>query len=756
MKEHRKLAAIMFTDIVGYSTLMSKDEKNAMGVLEKNRHIHKSAISRFNGEFIKEIGDGTLAIFPSSLDAVSCAIRIMKSCRKESSFSVRIGIHIGDIIIRDGDVFGDGVNIASRIEAGGKPGGIYISERVYEDIKNKDEIKSSFVEERMLKNIDFPVKIFAVDAGASTLRQRRSRLNDYHESGQKTRKHSRKLVLSLVAITVVIISVTLIYLFTIQEPEEIPQRIVVALFENRTGDPNLDELGKITCDWITRGLSQTKEIEVVPSTTVIQISGMLSDPVSGKRQNDYLEKLAKETIAQVIISGSYYIQNETLQFQAEIKDVTDGKLIYSIPVVSAPMDRSMELIEKVNSELSGGIAYHFKSQQIQLISKPPSITAYSEYIAGLEYFGIDYKKANYHFIKSVENDSLFMQPRFFMASSFSGQGNYFKADSVFGIINRNRARLTTFERYMLDFNISFIKGDYLECLHYLNLAEVISPGDRQTNYLIGLCALRLNKPGLTIETYAKLDYPYEKYSNYQLGAWRLSVLCTAHHLLGEYDKELTEARKGQQYFPYNFWFYEYEASAYAGLGKINEIASVIEKCRSITSKSDNEGDVILEAAIELRAHGHAEEAEKYFSMAGEWFRNHPVGPNATRNFGTALYLAGNYQESQSVFNKLAEEFPDDVDYIGYMGVIAARLDQKEEAIKYDEALRQIVRPYLFGRQIYWRARIAALMGEPAKAVTLLNESFAGGNRFGGYIHQCIDFECLLDYEPFKELMKPKE
>ncbi len=746
----------MFTDIVGYSALMSKDEKLALGILEKNRIIHKSAITKYDGEYIKEIGDGTLTIFNSSLDAVSCAIKIMKSCCKDASFSIRIGIHIGDIVFREGDVFGDGVNIASRIEAAGKPGGIYISERVYEDIKNKQEIVSGFVEEKMLKNIDYPVKIYFVDAGASSLVKQPLRFTGRIESVKLKSKQNIWGIISLSGLAVILITSTVIFFLTKQKAVETPQRIVVAIFENRTGDPGLDELGKITCDWITRGLSQTKEIEVVPSTTVMQISGMLADPGSGKKQNDYLAKLAEETLARVIISGSYYIQNKILQFQAEIKDVSDGKLIYCMPVISAPMDRTMELVEKVNSEISGGIAYHFKSQQIQLISKPPSITAYSEYISGLEYFGIDYKKANHHFIKSVENDSLFMQPRFFIASSYSGQGDYFKADSVFGIINRNRARLTTFERYMLDFNIVFIKGNYLECLHYLSLADVISPGDRQTNYLIGLCALRLNKPALTVETYAKIDYPYQKYSNYQMGAWRLSVLCTALHILGEFNKELTEALKGQQYFPGNLWFYEHEASAYAGLGNTNEIANVIEKCRSITSKSDTEGDLILEAGLELRAHGHAHEAEKYFFMAGEWFSTHPSEPDALRNYGIALYLAGNYKESQSLFSQLAEEFPEDVDYTGYLGVIAARLGHKEEAKKYAEALRQIDRPYLFGRQIFWSARIAALLGEPGKAVNLLNESFARGNRFGGYIHQCIDFESLREYGPYMELMKPKE
>ena len=156
MKEQHKLAAIMFTDITGYSAMMSKDEKMAMHVLVKNRSIHKSAIARFNGEYIKEVGDGTLAIFQSSIDAVHCALMIQKACHKETSLKVRIGIHAGEIILQGGDVFGDGVNIASRIEAAGEPGGIYVSEKAYDDIKNKAGLRAEFFGEKILKNIPDP------------------------------------------------------------------------------------------------------------------------------------------------------------------------------------------------------------------------------------------------------------------------------------------------------------------------------------------------------------------------------------------------------------------------------------------------------------------------------------------------------------------------------------------------------------------------------------------------------------------------
>jgi len=100
----RKLVAIMFTDIKGYSALMSKDESTALHILNRNRELHKATLRHYNGEFIKEIGDGTLSIFQSSWDAVNCAAAIQRSLTAESPYQLRIGIHIGDIVISDNDV----------------------------------------------------------------------------------------------------------------------------------------------------------------------------------------------------------------------------------------------------------------------------------------------------------------------------------------------------------------------------------------------------------------------------------------------------------------------------------------------------------------------------------------------------------------------------------------------------------------------------------------------------------------------------
>ena len=162
MTEQRKLAAVMFTDIIGYTALMSKDEQKALALLNKNRDLQKSLAKKHNGEFLKEMGDGTLLCFQSALDAVQCAMEIQESLKDDPNLNLRIGIHLGDIVFKEGDVFGDGVNVASRIENLAEPGGICISGQIFKIIKNKPGIDTVFLGERRLKNVEDPVMIYSL------------------------------------------------------------------------------------------------------------------------------------------------------------------------------------------------------------------------------------------------------------------------------------------------------------------------------------------------------------------------------------------------------------------------------------------------------------------------------------------------------------------------------------------------------------------------------------------------------------------
>jgi len=152
----------MFTDIVGYTTMMNKDENEAFKCLEQNRVLHKSIIQEFDGEWLKEMGDGVLVSFTAVSNAVFCAKKILETSHREFDFSLRIGIHLGEVVFENGDIFGDGVNIASRIQSIAPEGCIYISESVLRNVQNKKEIGTKYIGQKTLKHVKHPVKIYQI------------------------------------------------------------------------------------------------------------------------------------------------------------------------------------------------------------------------------------------------------------------------------------------------------------------------------------------------------------------------------------------------------------------------------------------------------------------------------------------------------------------------------------------------------------------------------------------------------------------
>ena len=168
MPQSRQLAAIMFTDIVGYTALMGEDEAKAFDLLEQNRCLQKPLIEQYGGKWIKEIGDGVLASFSNATDAVACANAIQQSCAAVPDLQLRIGIHLGEVVFENNDVFGDGVNIASRLQAMAPPGGIWISEAVYKNVSNKKGIEARHVGEKQLKNVKDTVQVYEIRNSAAT------------------------------------------------------------------------------------------------------------------------------------------------------------------------------------------------------------------------------------------------------------------------------------------------------------------------------------------------------------------------------------------------------------------------------------------------------------------------------------------------------------------------------------------------------------------------------------------------------------
>ena len=162
MPIERKLAAIMFTDIAGYTALSAKDETKALELLDTQEEILTPIIEEFNGTLHNRIGDGLLFTFPTVTDAIKCGIKIQKETKEVEDLNLRIGIHEGEITLKNGDALGDDVNVASRIDPFAAEGGIVISGKVQQNISSLPEFKTKFISEPLLKGVRQEVKVFCI------------------------------------------------------------------------------------------------------------------------------------------------------------------------------------------------------------------------------------------------------------------------------------------------------------------------------------------------------------------------------------------------------------------------------------------------------------------------------------------------------------------------------------------------------------------------------------------------------------------
>jgi len=361
----RKLAAIMFTDIVGYTALMGKDEASALEILRKSRAIHQSLITNYSGKWLKEMGDGVLAEFNSAYDSVCCAIEIQDHARRELDCKIRIGIHLGDVTVENDDIFGDGVNIASRIQSIADPGGIYVSESIQRLLRSRSDIDLEYLGEAHLKNVSEPIKTYYVKGQFFPVPSQ----NKIKELAGGDRK--RIPVIAKIAMVAVILSVfAAIYWFSIREPfieSDKVKSIAVLAFKDMSPDHDQEYFSDGISDELLNLLTKIPELRVISRTSSFSYKG----------KNVTLEKIGKELDVTHILEGSVRKSGNTLRITTQLIKVADGSHLWS-----ETYDRDMEDVFKIQDDIANAVIIQLKISLLGDIAKSTKVNpdAYALYL----------------------------------------------------------------------------------------------------------------------------------------------------------------------------------------------------------------------------------------------------------------------------------------------------------------------------------------------------------------------------------------
>ncbi len=335
MSLRRQLSAIMFTDIVGYTALMGEDEQKAFNLLRKNREIQQPIIKDFNGTWIKELGDGVLVSFYNVSDALLCAICIEQAVRNISDLKLRIGIHLGEIMFENNDVFGDGVNIASRIQALAPIGGVWISGAVNEIVANQKEFTTRFVRNEVLKNVKEPVPIYELD----TTNVIKEQIKNREKANQR-----------------------------------IPEKSVAVLpFLNLSNDPDQEYFSDGIAEEIINSIAHVRGVKVAGRMSSFQFKGEKGD----------LREIGEKLGVNTVLEGSVRRQGRKIRITAQLINVKDG-----FPLWSERYDRNVDDIFAIQDDIALAITEKLKitllkKSLVKIVNSPTqNASAYELYLKG--------------------------------------------------------------------------------------------------------------------------------------------------------------------------------------------------------------------------------------------------------------------------------------------------------------------------------------------------------------------------------------
>jgi adenylate cyclase len=391
----RQLAAILFADMTGYTALMQENEQLATLKRKRLKEVLEHNIAQFNGKILQYYGDGSLSIFNSAYESVKCAIVIQQQLQLEPKVALRMGIHTGDVSVEEEAIYGDGVNLASRIESMAVSGGILISEKVYDEIRNHETIITRELGYFELKNVQQPIRIFAIANNGIVVPSR-------EDVKGKTKKTSN--------------------------------RLAVLPFVNMSADPDNEYFSDGITEELLNALTRVDGLQVTSRTSAFAFKG----------KNHDIRDIAIQLNVDKILEGSVRKSGNRVRITAQLINAADGYHIWS-----ENYDRNLTDIFEVQDEISAIIANKLRENLTgekkpgHLVKAPTSnLTAYTHYLKGLFFWNklnpADTRRAIMNFERaiSLEPDYALAYAMAAAAYSYLGSSGQMSPVKAFEIVHR--------------------------------------------------------------------------------------------------------------------------------------------------------------------------------------------------------------------------------------------------------------------------------------------------------------------------------
>jgi tetratricopeptide (TPR) repeat protein len=549
-----------------------------------------------------------------------------------------------------------------------------------------------------------------------------------------------------------------------------PEKVVVAVFDNRTGDATLDSLGIMASDVVTQALRRLEGVKVAENPMVAS-SSLALPRVAMPPGTDPLRWVVERTGAGLAVTGALYLDGSNIRAQSRIVDTASGKPVVDIDAVTGPRATPSAVVDALAQRVLGAVATRFNRFVFTMLGtsgqRAPKYDAYLEFLSGVKTFPFDLSAAVARFQSAMALDPEFVSARIFTAGAFSSQGLRIKADEVLRTCEEPAfiSKATPFEQALIRYLRAGLEGNLTGQNAAAREVARLQLAGGAWWYNVAISEANLHRPRAAIEAINQIVQPTNSdlaQATYAQTYWPANLAANNHHEIGEYARQLELAQQGYRENPNDGVFFEHEAAALIALGRLSGLEDVIARCQKASLRTGSVGAVLWRATRELAAHGQRDAAAAMAVRAAAWYKARletvkKSTPSLRAAYANNLWLAGNCAEGLPIRRELAQGEPDNLPYqSSYATMLVTCGGSRAEALKIAEALAKVDRPFLNGEHHYQRARVLALLGDREGSMRALNAAFAQGRSWNGTeMHLDTAWDPLRDYPPFIELMKPR-